>query len=292
MDWFMRRWRLVGVIGIGLAAGWYAFGPIPAWMEADRAVNAEHALPDPSRTMEPNATGDNPGSLPMDVPFPSAAASMSPDGPDMTCVDDESVLAPDRRRADQEKQSTRIDPKNVRLVPASQVALRRGPRLSAEYEARIQLELRAHQVFVIHELSSGTNFFVDMSDWAPEGENAETSLFEVYRLRTGHTIAIAFDGNGALLSVAYGEPNEAASDIPHATPAQLVALFDSPDVPTLNTVPMMEAPLAYQPRIVCGVSERFRIKRSGETEVAKMTVECIAGPSANPSEFFILPLTP
>lgn len=288
----MQRRFLSGVLCIVVAAGWFAFGPMPGWMGLERGVGGEagSAL----------APGEGPVSSldqkvgPRALVGPEAPALIDPELElqKLACVDDETVLASDVHRMDHDKPTTRVDPRNLRVVYASPVALRKRPRLSAEFQARLQLELRERQIFVMHETSSGQSFFVDVPEKATEGTKTQLSLYEVYRLRTGHTLAISFESDGTLESVAYGEPNGEVVEIPEASEAQMLALFGRPSEAPPPFVAFQEEQWSYQPRIVCGVSERVRVKSSGELETARMTVECIAGPSANPSEFFILPLTP
>lgn len=210
----------------------------------------------------------------------------------LVCVDDESVLAPDAQRRDHANLTTRVNPQAVHVVFASRATLYVRPRLSEEYKARLKLELPDRQVLVLHETSTGENFYVDVPDHVRTNAEFEPSLFDAYHLRTGHTLALSFDESGILNTVAYADPDRETVEIPPATESQLLALFDSPTVPEPKFSPLMAEAPPLQTLTICGVSERIRVKRSGEIENATMTVQCVAGPSTNSSEFFILPLTP
>lgn len=288
----MQRWVLGAVVCVVALAAWLAFGPLPGWTEAGSAMDGD-AGSVAAHGAAPASASDRGGEA-RNLVGPEAPAPIDPELElqRLACVDDETVLAPDVHRMDHDKPTTRVDPRNLRVVYASPVALRKGPRLSAEFQARLQLELRERQIFVLHETSTGKTFFAEVPDKAPAGTKVEPSLYEVYRLRTGHTLAISFEPDGALESVAYGEPNEEAVDIPAASEAQMLALFGPPSEAPPPLLAFREEQWAYQPRIVCSVCERVRVKSSGELETARMTVECIAGPSTNTTEFFILPLTP
>lgn len=294
----MRRWVFGGVLCTAIIAAWLASRPtlppsdVSKFPDAAESVHQNDVADDETRAASRSVVDVNQDVNATHKPVEASDLAVGPRNTS-NAPTREIAAPPNVRRSEVSTVAKDQLPPGSFIVPGRAQTM---GRWTAELSPRLILNLVTGTVVVYHDSSVNRDFFVEYLDIDPSEVRVEPSPFEMYTLGTGHSLGVAFDAQGSVVSVVYGEPNEEAAEIWPASETQLRGLFGDSHVPEPRQVSVEEAAtsIRYGKHVtpnICGTSQRFRVELSGSSSSKRIETECMPPGRAGMRELIIIPLT-